>query len=56
MDNSAYSRHSSLAQLSGDDSDGFRSGHDDDGSDMEIYGGAIIFDLSIQKYLTLPPA
>jgi hypothetical protein len=26
-----YSRHSSLAQLFGDDSDGFRSGLDDDG-------------------------
>jgi hypothetical protein len=34
-----YSRHSSLAQLFGDDSDGFRSGLDDDGSDMEICGG-----------------
>jgi hypothetical protein len=34
-----YSRHSSLAQLLGDDSDGFRSGLDDDGSDMEICGG-----------------
>jgi hypothetical protein len=34
-----YSRHSSLAQLFVDDSDGFRSGLDDDGSDMEIYGG-----------------
>jgi hypothetical protein len=33
-----YSRHSSLAQLFGDDSDGFRSGLDDDGSDMEICG------------------
>jgi hypothetical protein len=32
----AYSR---LAQLFGDDSDGFRSGLDDDGSDMEICGG-----------------
>jgi hypothetical protein len=32
-----HSRHSSLAQLFGDDSDG--SGLDDDGSDMEIYGG-----------------
>jgi hypothetical protein len=34
-----YSRHSSLAQLFGDDSDGFRSGLDDDGSYMEICGG-----------------
>jgi hypothetical protein len=34
-----YSRHSSLAQLFGDDSDGFRSGLDDDGADMEICGG-----------------
>jgi hypothetical protein len=34
-----YSRHSSLAQLFGDDSDGFRSVLDDDGSDMEICGG-----------------
>jgi hypothetical protein len=34
-----YSRHSSLAQLFGDDSDGFRSGLDGDGSDMEICGG-----------------
>jgi hypothetical protein len=34
-----YSQHSSLAQLFGDDSDGFRSGLDDDGSDMEICGG-----------------
>jgi hypothetical protein len=34
-----YSRHSSLAQLFSDDSDGFRSGLDDDGSDMEICGG-----------------
>jgi hypothetical protein len=34
-----YSRHSSLAQLFGDDSGGFRSGLDDDGSDMEICGG-----------------
>jgi hypothetical protein len=34
-----YSRHSSLAQLFGDDFDGFRSGLDDDGSDMEICGG-----------------
>jgi hypothetical protein len=34
-----YSRHSRLAQLFGDDSDGFRSGPDDDGSDMEICGG-----------------
>jgi hypothetical protein len=31
-----YSRHSCLAQLFGDDSDGFRSGLDDDSSDMEI--------------------
>jgi hypothetical protein len=31
--------HSSLAQLFGEDSDGFRSGLDDDGSDMEICGG-----------------
>jgi hypothetical protein len=29
-----YSRHSSLAQLFGDDSDEFRSGLDDDGLDM----------------------
>jgi hypothetical protein len=28
-----------LAQLFGDDSDGFRSGLDDDGSGMEICGG-----------------
>jgi hypothetical protein len=34
-----YSRHSSLAQLFGDDSDGFRSGLDDDGTDMDISGG-----------------
>jgi hypothetical protein len=34
-----YSRHSSLAQLFGDDSDGFRSGLDDGGSDMEICSG-----------------
>jgi hypothetical protein len=34
-----YSRHSSLAQLFSDDSDGFRSGLDDDGSDIEICGG-----------------
>jgi hypothetical protein len=34
-----YSQHSSLAQLFGDDSDGFRSGLDDDGLDMEICGG-----------------
>jgi hypothetical protein len=34
-----YSRHSSLAQLFGEDSDGFRSGLDDDDSDMEICGG-----------------
>jgi hypothetical protein len=34
-----YSRHSSLAQLFGDDSDGFRSGLDDDGVHMEISGG-----------------
>jgi hypothetical protein len=33
-----YSQHSRLAQLFGDDSDGFRSGLDDDGSDMEICG------------------
>jgi hypothetical protein len=33
-----YSQHSSLAQLFGDDSDGFRSGLDDDGLDMEICG------------------
>jgi hypothetical protein len=33
-----YSRHSSLAQLFSD-YDGFRSGLDDDGSDMEICGG-----------------
>jgi hypothetical protein len=33
-----YSWHSSLAQLFGDDSDRFRSGLDDDGSDMEICG------------------
>jgi hypothetical protein len=41
MDNAymMYSRHSSLAQLFGDDSDGFRSGLDDDGSDMELCGG-----------------
>jgi hypothetical protein len=31
--------YSSSAQLFGDDSDGFRSGLDDDGSDMEISGG-----------------
>jgi hypothetical protein len=31
--------HSSLAQLFGDDSNGFRSGLDDDGPDMEIFGG-----------------
>jgi hypothetical protein len=37
--NMMYSQHSSLAQLLGDDSDGFRSGLDDDGSDMEICGG-----------------
>jgi hypothetical protein len=35
-----YSRHSSLAHLFGDDSDGFRSHLDDDGSDMEICGGS----------------
>jgi hypothetical protein len=35
-----YSRHSSLAQLFGADSDGFRSGLDDDDSDMEICGGS----------------
>jgi hypothetical protein len=34
-----YSRHSSLAQLFGDDSDRFRSGLDDNGSDIEICGG-----------------
>jgi hypothetical protein len=34
-----YSRHSSLVQLFGDDSNGFRSGLDDDGSDLEICGG-----------------
>jgi hypothetical protein len=34
-----YSLHSSLAQLFGDDSDGFRSGLDDDGSYMDICGG-----------------
>jgi hypothetical protein len=34
-----YSRHSSLAQLFGDDSDGFRSELHDDGMDMEICGG-----------------
>jgi hypothetical protein len=34
-----YSQHSSLPHLFGDDSDGFRSGLDDDGSDMEICGG-----------------
>jgi hypothetical protein len=34
-----YSQHSSLAQLLGDDSNGFRSGLNDDGSDMEICGG-----------------
>jgi hypothetical protein len=34
-----YSRHSSLAKLFGDDSNGFTSGLDDDGSDMEICGG-----------------
>jgi hypothetical protein len=34
-----YSRHLSFAQLFGDHSDGFRSGLDDDGSDMEICGG-----------------
>jgi hypothetical protein len=34
-----YSQHSSLAQLFGDGSDGFRSGLDDDGSEMEICGG-----------------
>jgi hypothetical protein len=35
-----YSQHSSLVQLFGEDSDGFRSGLDDDGSDIEICGGA----------------
>jgi hypothetical protein len=34
-----YSWHSSLAQLFGDDSNGFRSGLHDDGLDMEICGG-----------------
>jgi hypothetical protein len=34
-----YSQHSSLAKLFGDDSDGFRSGLDDDGSEMVICGG-----------------
>jgi hypothetical protein len=34
-----YSRHSSLAQLFDDGSDGIRSGLDDDGSYMEICGG-----------------
>jgi hypothetical protein len=34
-----YLRHSNLAQLFGDDSDGFRSGLDDDGSEMEICSG-----------------
>jgi hypothetical protein len=34
-----YSRHSNLAQLFSDDSDGFKSGLDVDGSDMEICGG-----------------
>jgi hypothetical protein len=34
-----YSRHSSLAQLFGDGSDGIRSGLDDHGSYMEICGG-----------------
>jgi hypothetical protein len=34
-----YSRHSSLAQLFGDGSDGIGSGLDDDGSYMEICGG-----------------
>jgi hypothetical protein len=34
-----YSWHSSLAQLFSDDSNGFRSGLDDDGSDMDIFGG-----------------
>jgi hypothetical protein len=33
-----YSWHSCLAQLLGDDSNGFRSGLDDDGSEMEICG------------------
>jgi hypothetical protein len=36
---SAYMMHSRLAQLFGDDSDGFRSGPDGDGSDMEICDG-----------------
>jgi hypothetical protein len=34
-----YSRLLNLAQLFREDSDGFRSGLDDDGSDMEICGG-----------------
>jgi hypothetical protein len=34
-----YSPHSDLVQLFGDDSDVFRSGLDDDGSDMEICSG-----------------
>jgi hypothetical protein len=34
-----YSRHSNLVQLFGDDFDGFRSGLDVDGSDIEICGG-----------------
>jgi hypothetical protein len=34
-----YSWHSRLAQLLCNDSNGFRSGLDDDGSDMEICGG-----------------
>jgi hypothetical protein len=36
-----YSQHSSLAQLLGDASDGFKSGLDDDGSEMEICGGVL---------------
>jgi hypothetical protein len=34
-----YLRHSCLAQLFGDDSDGFKSGLDYVGSDMDICGG-----------------
>jgi hypothetical protein len=38
-----YSRHSRLAQLFGDDSNGFRSGLDDDGSDIDVSGsGAVL--------------
>jgi hypothetical protein len=55
MDNgiyySVYSRHSSLAQLFGEDSDGFRSGLDDDGSDMEICGGVLSWGFSGWKGL-----